>query len=44
MTANNDKQIEDFFRSLKNHDRDMVTIEEFKYEMRKVQGTFSENE
>ena len=39
-----DKQIQNFFRALQDIDRDMVTIEEFKYEMRKVQGTFSENE
>jgi hypothetical protein len=40
----NDKQIQDFFRSLKNVDRDMLVIEDFKDQMRKVQGTFSENE
>lgn len=39
-----DKQMEDFFRSMKDIDRDLITIEEFKNEIKKVQGTFSENE
>lgn len=33
----------DIFRSMKDIDRNLITIEEFKNEM-KVQGTFSENE
>jgi hypothetical protein len=38
-----DRTIEELFRSLKNYDRDMLTIEEFKQEIRKVQGRFSED-
>jgi hypothetical protein len=38
-----DKTISDFFQLLKNYDRDMIAIEEFKEEMRKVQGRFSED-
>jgi hypothetical protein len=39
-----DKEFEDFFRSLENSEKDLLTIEEFKNYMKKVQGTFSENE
>jgi hypothetical protein len=39
-----DKQIQEFFQSLKNYDSDMLTIEEFKNEVKKVQGKFEENE
>ena len=39
-----DKQIEDFFRSMKDIDRDLITIEEFKHQIKKVQGKFEENE
>lgn len=39
-----DKQIQKFFRSLKNIDKNMVEIEEFKNEIKKRQITFDENE
>jgi hypothetical protein len=39
-----DKQIQEFFQSLKNVDRDMIVIEEFKNEVKKVKGKFEENE
>ena len=39
-----DKQIQEFFQSLRNVDGDMLTIEEFKNEVKKVQGRFDENE
>ena len=39
-----DKQIDDFFRSLRNIDKNMVEIEEFKNEIKKRQITLDENE
>jgi hypothetical protein len=39
-----DTEIENFFRSMRDIDRDLIVIEEFKNEMKKVQGTFSETE
>lgn len=39
-----DKEMEEFFQSLKEVDRDLITIEEFKHQIKRVQGTFSENE
>jgi hypothetical protein len=39
-----DKEFEDFFRSLENSEKELLTIEEFKHHIKKVQGTFSENE
>lgn len=38
------KQIEDFFRSMKDIDRDLITIEEFKHQIKKVQGKFDDLE
>ena len=39
-----DKELESFFRSLENSERDLLTIEEFKNHVKKVQGTFSETD
>jgi hypothetical protein len=44
MISTDNKQIEEFFQSLKNADRDMLVIEDFKDQMKRVQGSFSENE
>jgi hypothetical protein len=44
MISTDNKQIEEFFQSLKNVDRDMLVIEDFKDQMKRVQGSFSENE
>jgi hypothetical protein len=44
MISADNKQIEEFFQSLKNIDRDMLVIEDFKDQMKRVQGSFSENE
>ena len=44
ISTDNDKQIEEFFQSLKNYNRDMLVIEDFKDQMKRVQGSFSENE
>ncbi len=38
-----EKELERFFRSLNNSERDLLAIEEFKEEMKKVQGRFSED-
>jgi hypothetical protein len=35
------KQIQEFFQSLKNYDRDMLVIEDFKDQMKKVQGSLT---
>jgi hypothetical protein len=40
----NTKTIEDFLSSLRNFDSNMLVIEEYKREMIRRQGTFSENE
>ena len=39
-----DRDIESFFSKLKDFDSNMMVIEEFKNEIVKRQGTFSENE
>jgi len=39
-----EKELENFFRSLKNSERDLLAIEEFKSQIKKVQGGFSEAE
>jgi hypothetical protein len=39
-----DSDLERFFSSLKGFDTNMLVIEEYKREMVKRQGTFSENE
>ena len=38
------RELEDFFSKLKDFDSNMMVIEEFKNEIVKRQGTFSENE
>lgn len=39
-----DKEMEEFFHSLKNTDKDMMVIEEFRHRVKMVQNRFSENE
>jgi hypothetical protein len=44
IMTDDDKTIEDFFSALKDFDSNMLVIEEYKREIIKRQGTFSENE
>jgi hypothetical protein len=44
ISSSEDRDIEDFFSLLKDFDSNMLVIEEYKREMVKRQGTFSENE
>ena len=39
-----DKELEQFFRSLENSERDLLTIMGFENQIKKVQGSFSEAE
>ena len=42
MIKIDDKEIESFFRSIRDTDRDLLIIEDFKDQLKKVQGKFSE--